>query len=65
MTDNELWISFLNSFDIGWHLFQEEGGKRTLQLRTDDSKIIGYRDCVFEVYFDKDGKFVETGIWEV
>lgn len=64
MTDRERWISFMNSFDIGWHLLQEEEGKRTLQLRADDSKIIGYRDFVFEVYFDKDGKFIEAGIWE-
>lgn len=64
MTDKERWISFLDSFEIGWHLFQEEGDKKTLQLRTDDSKTIGYRDFIFEIYFDKDGKFIETGIWE-
>lgn len=64
MTDRERWVSFIDSFGIGWHLLQEDGSKRTLKLKVDDSKIIGYRHFVFEVYFDKEGKFIETGIWE-
>ena len=64
MTDKERWIAFMDSFEIGWHLVQGEEGKQTLQLRSGDSKTIGYNYFVFEIYFDEEGKFIETGIWE-
>jgi len=64
MTDKERWISFLESFNIEWDFLQDTEGKNIIRLEAGSKKVKGYFGFCFEIYFDKDDNFIETGCWE-
>lgn len=41
-----------------------EGGKKVILEANHHASVIGYNGFTSEYYFDKEGKFVNVGIWE-
>jgi hypothetical protein len=61
MTDCDLLIDLLNKFDVVWK--SEEDGEIIIKAKG-GPKQEGYFEFFNAIKFDKDGNFVEWGIWE-
>ena len=60
MTDKDKWKEFFTQFGIE---FSEQ--ELMLVLETGfHAKVTGYAGFLFEIHFDKDGKFERVAIWE-
>jgi len=66
MTDLEKFIELYKSVGIDLPIRYEDDGMPFLKIKEHDKnkKIIGYPWFYTDICFDKDGTFIEQGIWE-
>ena len=65
MTDLEKFVALYKEVGITLNPKEnDEGFFLMLEEESDDSKITGYYRFYTSIQFDKNGKFMEQGIWE-